>query len=100
MILEVADFRTSDPTDFEAGMEEVKGVIAAADGYQGHTVQRSVETPGRYVLIVRWESIAQHQAFRAGDAFQTWVGRLGAHREDAFVEHTETVLSNGWDLAV
>jgi len=98
MILEVADFRTNDPADFEVGMEEVKGVIAAAYGYHGHTVQRSVETPGRYVLIVRWESIAHHQGFRASEAFQAWVGRLGFHRERAFVEHTETVLSNGWDL--
>ncbi len=63
MILEVADFSTTDPADFEVGMEEVKGVIASADGYLGHTVQRSVETPGRYLLIVRWESIASSSAF-------------------------------------
>ncbi len=98
MILEVADFRTTDPSDFEVGMEEVKGVIASADGYLGHTVQRSVETPGRYILLVRWASIAQHQEFRASDAFQAWVARLGSHREGAFVEHTETVLSNEWNL--
>jgi heme-degrading monooxygenase HmoA len=97
MILEVADFRTDDPADFEAGMEEVKGVIASADGYLGHTVQRSVETPGRYLLIVRWASIAHHQAFRTSETFGTWVGRLGPHRDGAFVEHTETVLNNGWD---
>ena len=99
MILEVADFRTTNPADFEKGMEEVKGVIASADGYQGHTVQRSVETPGRYLLIVRWASIAHHQGFRASDAFQTWIGRLGSNRDGAVVEHTETVLSNGWDPA-
>ena len=98
MILEVADFRTNDPADFEAGMNEVKDVIASAEDYMGHTVQRSVETVGRYVLIVRWESIPHHQAFRASEAFSVWVGRLGPHRDGAFVEHTENVLSNGWDL--
>lgn len=98
MILEVADFRTNDPADFEAGMHEVAQVIGSADGYMGHTVQRSLETSGRYVLIVRWESVEKHQGFRASDGFDAWVGRLGPHREGAFVEHTETVLSNGWDL--
>ena len=98
MIFEVADFRTTDPTDFEAGMREVAHVIASADGYLGHTVERSLETSGRYLLIVRWESVEHHQGFRASDLFQLWVTRLGQHREGAFVEHTETVLSNGWDL--
>lgn len=98
MILEVADFRTAEPADFEAGMREVAHVIASADGYLGHTVERSMETVGRYLLIVRWESLEHHQSFRASDAFGQWVGRLGSHREGAFVEHTENVLSNGWDL--
>jgi heme-degrading monooxygenase HmoA len=98
MILEVADFRTSDLEDFETVIHEVTSVIASADGYGGHTVQRSMETVGRYLLIVRWESVKHHQRFRASDAFTQWVGRLGPHREGAFVEHTETVLSNEWDL--
>lgn len=99
MILEVADFRTADPADFEAGMHEVASVIASANGYQGHTVQRSIETVGRYLLIVRWESVEHHQAFRASAAFGQWVGRLGPHREGAFVEHTESILNNEWDLS-
>ena len=98
MILELADFRTTDAADFEAGMHEVAGVIASADGYQGHTVQRSIETPGRFMLIVRWESLAAHQGFRDSPAFETWKARLGPHREGAFVEHSETVLTNAWDL--
>lgn len=99
MILEVADFRTSDPEDFEAGMREVAHVIASADGYLGHTVERSIETTGRYLLIVRWESVAHHEGFRASEAFQQWVARLGPHREGAFVEHTETLLTNKWNLS-
>ncbi len=98
MILEVADFRTNDPGDFEVGVEEVKGLIASANGYLGRTVQRSVETLGRYLLVVRWESIAHHQEFRASEEFRTSIGRRGSHLEGAFAEHTETVLSNGWDL--
>ena len=74
MILEVADFRTADPADFEQGMDEMKGVIGSAAGYLGHTVERSIETVGRYLLIVRWESLDAHQGFRDSEAFQTWKG--------------------------
>ncbi len=97
MILELADFRTTDAEDFEAAMVELAAVIASSDGYLGHSVQRSVETPGRYILMVRWESIAAHQAFRAGAAFGEWTGRLGSHRDGAFVEHFETVLTHAWE---
>ena len=99
MILEIADFRVQPDgqADFELAMEELKGVIAASAGYHGHTVVRSHETPGRYVLIVRWESIEAHtQGFRGSAAFATWRDRLGAHRNGAVVEHFETVLAHEW----
>lgn len=99
MIIELADFRTEDPVDFEEAMRELADVLASAPGYLGHTVQRSIETPGRYVLGVRWESVEAHtEGFRKSDAYQRWTARILAHREGVFVEHFETVLSNGWDL--
>lgn len=99
MILEIADFRVpvEATSDFEAAMEELKGVIAASPGYHGHTVQRSHETPGRYVLIVRWETIEAHtKGFRGSALFERWRDRLGPHRNGAVVEHFETVLMNNW----
>ena len=99
MILEVADFRVADAQDFEAAMTELVPVISSSPGYLGHTVQRCVETVGRYVLLVRWESIDAHNVgFRQSPAFETWRTRVAAHREGIVVEHFETVLSNGWDV--
>ncbi|NJK45104.1 MAG: antibiotic biosynthesis monooxygenase [Pleurocapsa sp. SU_196_0] len=101
MILELADFRISlDATDdFETAMEELKTVIASIPGYQGHTIQRSMETPGRYVLLVRWATLEDHtQGFRGSVAFETWRSRLGAHRDGAVVEHLETVLTHEWNF--
>jgi heme-degrading monooxygenase HmoA len=101
MILEIADFRIApDATaDFELAMNELKGVIAASPGYHGHTVQRSHETPTRYILIVRWETLEAHtQGFRGSKLFETWRDRLGAHRNGAVVEHFHTVLTNEWSL--
>ncbi|MDH3307931.1 MAG: antibiotic biosynthesis monooxygenase [Acidimicrobiia bacterium] len=98
MVLEVAEFTTTDPADFEAAMHELLPVIAAGNGYRGHTVERSVETPGRYFLIVKWDSIDAHQTFRDSDGFGVWRERTGPHREGVRVEHTETVVSNSWSL--
>jgi heme-degrading monooxygenase HmoA len=102
MILEVADFRikTDNTADFETAMEELRLVIAASPGYLGHTLQRSQETAGRYLLLVRWSSLEAHtKGFRGSVAFETWRNRLGSHRDGALVEHFETVLLNDWTFA-
>jgi heme-degrading monooxygenase HmoA len=101
MILEVAEFAI-DPhrtTDFELAMIELQEVIGSSPGYLGHTVQRSLETPGRYFLLVRWENLEAHtQGFRGSAAFETWKARLGSHRDGARVEHCEAVLVKDWAL--
>ncbi len=94
MILEVADFRTHDPDDFEAAMHEMADLIASADGYRGHRVERSIESPSRYLLLVHWDSVEAHLAFRETEAFDAWRTRLGPHRENIHVEHTRTVLEH------
>ena len=99
MILEIADLRPgSDRMDeFETAMTELAPVLASTPGYLGHTVQRSMETPGRYVLLVRWETVEAHTVgFRQSDRFRQWLEGLGSMRDGAFVEHFETVLSNRW----
>lgn len=99
MIIELADFRTNDPDDFIAAMHELVEVIAASPGYLGHTVQRSIESPGRFMLAVRWESVEAHTAgFRGSDAYQRWVARVMPHRDGVVVEHFETILTNAWEL--
>jgi heme-degrading monooxygenase HmoA len=99
MILEIAEFKINPTrtTDFEAAMLELQDVIGSTDGYLGHTVQRSLETVGRYFLLVRWKSLEAHtQGFRGSSAFETWKARLGTHRDGAIVEHFETVLVKDW----
>jgi heme-degrading monooxygenase HmoA len=101
MILEIADFRIKLDVveDFETAMTELKGVIASSPGYLGHTLQRSQETPGRYILLVRWTTLEAHtQGFRGSAAFETWRSRLGDHRSGAVVEHFDTVLVNDWNF--
>ena len=103
MILEIAEFKipTDRAADFEAAMEELKTVIGSSQGYLGHTIQRSLETPERYVLLVRWTSLEAHgTSFRGSPAFEAWKARLGAHRGGALVEHFNTILEHDWAFSV
>ncbi|MBD2464612.1 antibiotic biosynthesis monooxygenase [Oscillatoria sp. FACHB-1407] len=96
MILEVAllDVRQGMEQDFERAFAEASPLIAATAGYMSHELQRCVETPHRYLLLVRWQTLEAHTlGFRRSPAYQDWK-RLLHHFYDPFptVEHFETVL--------
>ena len=99
MIIEVAEFTTDQGDDFEAAMDELREVIGSSPGYLGHTVQRGIENPNRYLLLVRWESVEAHETgFRQSEAFTTWRTRLGPHRDGVHAEHFTTVLEHRWSI--
>ena len=96
MIYEVADFRISpDQKDaFEEAIQRgVNTVIANATGFRRHTIKRCIETPGRYLLIIEWETLENHtKDFRESDAFKAWRDIVGSYfSEPPVVEHFETV---------
>ncbi|GLS14403.1 MULTISPECIES: antibiotic biosynthesis monooxygenase family protein [Hydrogenophaga] len=96
MILEHADIRI-DParaTEFEAAI--VRGastVIAQARGFQGYQVRRSIESPGRYLLTIRWATLEDHTVgFRQSEAFTQWRAIVGPFfAQPPVVEHLELV---------
>uniref|UniRef100_UPI0040490018 antibiotic biosynthesis monooxygenase family protein n=1 Tax=Cephaloticoccus sp. TaxID=1985742 RepID=UPI0040490018 len=91
MILEVATLdvkpglESAFENDFDLAVSHVEGV----PGYIAHELQRSVETPNRYVLLVRWETVEAHtEEFRKSPGYQEWK-KLLHHYYDPFptVEH-------------
>lgn len=78
MILEAAilDLRASDPETcraFEAAFQQASPLIAASPGYRGHRLERRIEAPGRYLLLVEWETLQDHTVgFRQSAAYQEW----------------------------
>lgn len=98
MILEVAllDVKTDQTAAFEAAFVQASPLIASMRGYISHELQRCLETPNRYVLLVRWETLEDHTlGFRQSAEYQEWK-RLLHHFYDPFptVEHYEMVLSH------
>ena len=95
MILEVAmlSVRTGERKAFEAAFAEAQHIIAAMPGYLGHELQRCLEVADRYVLLVRWRSVEDHEVgFRQSPRYLEWK-RLLHHFYDPFpvVEHFELV---------
>lgn len=91
MILEVAvlTVRAGTEGDFEAAFRQAQAIIAASPGYLGHELQRCLERPKQYVLLVRWRTLEDHTVgFRQSAAYQHWKTLLH-HFYDPFptVEH-------------
>ena len=98
MILEVAtlDVKAGQETEFETAFATAQKIIAAMPGYHSHELQRCVEKPGRYILLVNWRTLQDHTVgFRGSQQYQEW-RKLLHHFYDPFpvVEHYEQVFSN------
>ena len=96
MILEHADIRI-DPAraaEFEeAILRGASTVIAQAKGFRGYKVNRSIESPGRYLLMIYWDTLENHTVgFRGSDAFAQWRAIVGPFfAQPPVVEHLELV---------
>jgi heme-degrading monooxygenase HmoA len=86
MILEVAPLQVKPGQEaaFEAAFREAQPLIACQPGYLSHELQRCIERPGHYLLLVRWTTLEAHeQGFRGSPEYQEWK-RLLHHFYDPF----------------
>ena len=81
--------------EFVATMEQAKSLIAGSPGFRSLRVQRGIENPGTFLLLVEWESLQAHtEGFRGSEAYGQWRYLLH-HFYDPFpvVEHFESVVT-------
>lgn len=91
MILESAilNVKAGQAIAFEAAFAAASPLIASMPGYIRHELQRCLETPDRYLLLVWWETLEAHTVgFRGSAEYQQWRALLH-HFYDPFpiVEH-------------
>lgn len=89
MILEVAilNVRAGEYEAFESAFRQASPIIAPSKGYLSHELQRCMETPGRYMLLVRWETLDDHMVgFRGSDLYQQWRAALHHFYDSTLVE--------------
>ncbi|MEJ7585345.1 MAG: antibiotic biosynthesis monooxygenase [Acidimicrobiales bacterium] len=91
MILEhaVLDVIPGREDAFEAAFTAARPIIGAAAGFRSLRLERCVERPGRYLLLVEWDRLEDHTVgFRQSNDYQRWRALLH-HFYDPFptVEH-------------
>lgn len=83
MILELADIRIQPgkQAEFDEAIRRgVEQVISKAKGFQGYQVQKGIESPERYLLMIRWTTLENHTVdFRESPAFQEWRAIVGPY---------------------
>lgn len=103
MVLEVArlDVKEGQSAAFEAAFAQAQSIIAGMPGYLGHRLQRCMEEPRRYLLLVSWSSLEAHtEGFRGSAEYQAW-RQLLHHFYDPFplVEHYQALFGGELRLA-
>jgi len=91
MVLEVAilDVKPGQAQEFEAAFGQAQTIISSMKGYVSHQLQKCLEKPNRYILLVNWQTLEDHtKGFRGSAEYQEW-RRLLHHFYDPFpeVEH-------------
>jgi heme-degrading monooxygenase HmoA len=81
VILELADIRIAPGKQAEFDAAIVRGVttvISQAKGYRGYKVNKGIESPERYILMIFWETLENHTVdFRGGPLFPQWRAIVG-----------------------
>lgn len=81
MILEIADIRIHPGQQAafdEAIVRGVNTVISKAKGFEGYKINKGIESPERYVLMIFWATLENHTVdFRQSPAFAEWRGIVG-----------------------
>tara|TARA_R110000868_G_scaffold5558_6_gene33258 strand:- start:494 stop:775 length:282 start_codon:yes stop_codon:yes gene_type:complete len=91
MILEVATLNIKEGMSdaFEANFQKAEKIISSMKGYISHQLKKCIEQDDKYILLVYWETIEDHEiGFRQSKEYQEWKALLH-HFYDPFptVEH-------------
>lgn len=64
--------------EFEHAFDTARHIPAAAAGFRSLRLGRCVEQPSTYLLLIEWDTLADHmEGFRNSEAFGQWRGLLG-----------------------
>ncbi len=97
MIFEIAEIevKAGEEAAFESAVASAAPVFKRAKGCHGMELQRLIETPSKYRLVVRWETVEDHMVhFRGSADFQEWRRLAGPYfASPPAVLHTRCVFA-------
>lgn len=91
MILEVAilNIKKGKSLTFESAFKKAEAIISSMSGYIYHELKKCVEHEDKYILLVNWQTIEDHEiGFRQSTEYQEWKNLLHHFYEPfPIVEH-------------
>ena len=81
-------------SNFESSFKQASSLISSIDGYLSHELHKCMEVNGKYLLLVKWETLEAHTVkFRNSPEYQKWKQLLHHYYEPfPIVEHFEEVI--------
>ncbi|WP_405565078.1 antibiotic biosynthesis monooxygenase family protein [Polaribacter sp. Asnod6-C07] len=79
MILEVAilNIKKGQSSAFEINFLKAESIISSMKGYISHQLKKSVKEEDKYILVVNWETLEDHEiGFRKSEEYQKWKALL------------------------
>ena len=79
MILEHAllPVKAGQEAAFEAAFAEARPIIASMPGFISLRLERGIESPSTYLLIVEWDTLEHHtEGFRGSPQYDLWRSAL------------------------
>ena len=79
MILEVAILNIKEglSEEFENNFSIAKSIISSMAGYIAHELKKCIEQEDKYILLVQWETLEDHEiGFRKSEEYQQWKALL------------------------
>lgn len=95
MILEAVmlQVRNGMEEEYEEAFNKASKIISSMKGYISHELDRCIEVKGKYLLLIKWDTVEDHTVgFRQSEEYQEWK-KLLHHFYDPFptVEHFQKV---------
>ena len=95
MVLEVAILQIKEGMSriFEDSFRKASTLISCQKGYISHEIKKCIEVDDKYILLVQWETIEDHEiGFRKSEKYQLWKALLHDFYEPfPTVEHYRTI---------
>ena len=98
MILEIVTtyIKPGQEAAFEEAFKSASHYIAESSGYIGHELRRCIEVKGKYVNMIRWQTVEDHMVgFRSSERFQHFREELSPfYDRPSDMNHYEIVMQN------
>lgn len=97
MIYEIAEIHVvaGKEQEFEAAVRQAVPLFQRARGCRSMDLHRTIETPGKYRLVVGWDSVDDHMVhFRGSPEFREWRRLVGGffRAGPPVVDHTAVAV--------